>query len=208
MTKDGLRYDRMVERALRGVVREAISFAVADGLPGAHHFYITFKTAAPGVDIGDILRARYPDEMTIVIEHQFWELTVTDEAFAVTLSFNNRPERLTIPFAAITAFADPSVKFGLQFQETSSEAPPQSSPQPGSKSGPKSGPKSGGEQMLRLAEAPGSAETPRSRKERASPKLVEDKATGESKPDHGQGGDKGGAKKPGEVVTLDTFRKK
>jgi hypothetical protein len=204
MTKDGLRYDRMVERALRGVVREAISFAVADGLPGAHHFYITFKTAAPGVDIGDMLRTRYPDEMTIVIEHQFWELTVSDEAFAVTLSFNNRPERLTIPFAAITAFADPSVKFGLQFQETPSEAPPQAGPQPD----PQSGPQSGREQMLRLAEAPGSAEAPRPRKERASPKLVEDKATGESKPDRGQGGGKGGAKKPGEVVTLDTFRKK
>src|SRR5882757_5113273 len=142
MTKDGLRYDKMVERALRGVVREAISFAIADGLPGGHHFYITFKTAASGVVIAEQLRAKYPDEMTIVIEHQFWELTVTPDEFAVTLSFNNRPERLTIPFAAVTAFADPSVKFGLQFQETS---PGESSPQAGPQAG---------EPPLRLAEAP------------------------------------------------------
>jgi uncharacterized protein len=188
MTKDGLRYDKMVERALRGVVREAISAAVADGLPGAHHFYITFKTGAPGVAIGEQLRSKYPDEMTIVIEHQFWELTVTPDEFAVTLSFNNRPERLTIPFAAITAFADPSVKFGLQFQETPSEAAPQAGPQPG------------GEPPLRLAETPDAEEVPRPRKERAGPKLVADKPEGDGKP--------GGAKKPGEVVTLDTFRKK
>jgi hypothetical protein len=187
MTKDGLRYDKMVERALRGVVREAIAFAVAGGLPGAHHFYITFKTAAPGVDIGEQLRAKYTDEMTIVIEHQFWELTVTPDAFAVTLSFNNRPERLTIPFAAITAFADPSVKFGLQFQETSpGEASPQAGPQ-------------AGEPPLRLADADAAdAPAPRGHKERSGPKLVAEKPESE----------KGDAKKPGEVVTLDTFRKK
>jgi uncharacterized protein len=193
MTKDGLRYDKMVERALRGVVREAISFAIADGLPGGHHFYITCKTTAAGVEIGDQLRARYPDEMTIVIEHQFWELTVTQEAFAVTLSFSNRPERLTIPFAAITAFADPSVKFGLQFQAT-----------PPSETGAETGSPSG-EQLLRLAESPQSADAARARKEGASPKLVEAKpATDEAKATPG----KTGAKKPGEVVTLDTFRKK
>jgi len=135
MTKDGLRYDKMVERALRGVVREAISFAIADGLPGGHHFYITFKTGAPGVAIAEQLRAKYPDEMTIVIEHQFWELTVTPDEFAVTLSFNSRPERLTIPFAAITAFADPSVKFGLQFQETPSESPPHPGAHPAAQPG-------------------------------------------------------------------------
>jgi hypothetical protein len=189
----------MVERALRGVVREAISFAIADGLPGGHHFYITFKTAASGVVIAEQLRAKYPDEMTIVIEHQFWELTVTPDEFAVTLSFNNRPERLTVPFAAITAFADPSVKFGLQFQETPSEASPHPAPQPGAQPG--------GEQPLRLAETP-AAETSRSRKERTSPKLVEEKPEGKpGGPSAGPGPGKG-AKKPGEVVTLDAFRKK
>src|SRR5260370_6026024 len=123
MTKDILRSDRMVETALRSVVREALSHAARHGLPGSHHFYITFRTGDPGVELPDFLRARFPQEMTIVLEHQFWDLSVTDEAFAVTLSFQNRPERLTIPLAAISAFADPSVKFGLQFQERAGGAP-------------------------------------------------------------------------------------
>jgi uncharacterized protein len=116
-----MRYDKMVETALRGVVREALAGAAKQGLPGNHHFYVTFKTRFLGVGIADHLAARYPDEMTIVLEHQFWDLAVEDARFSVTLSFANKPERLTIPFAAVTAFADPSVKFGLQFQET--EAP-------------------------------------------------------------------------------------
>ncbi len=189
MIKDGLRYDKMVESALRGVVREAIASAVADGLPGGHHFYITFKTGAAGVEIGETLRSKYPDEMTIVIEHQFWDLTVSADSFAVTLSFNNRPERLSVPFAAITAFADPSVKFGLQFQETTpSEAPAGAA----------------GEQRAKLAEAPVPAEMPLQGKERTSPRLVEDKLPAETK----RSGSGKSAKKPGEVVTLDTFRKK
>jgi hypothetical protein len=106
----------MVEQALRGVVREALLRIAPKGLPGAHHFYITFKTRAPDVKVSPEIAAKHPDEMTIVLEHQFWDLVVEDDSFAVTLSFDNRPERLTIPFAALTAFADPSVKFGLQFQ--------------------------------------------------------------------------------------------
>ena len=114
--KDLIRYDKMVEAALRGVVREVLARTAASGLPGAHHFYITLKTAHPGVVIPDSLRAEYPDEMTVVLEHQFWDLEVKEDRFSVTLSFKNRPERLTIPFESITAFADPAVKFGLQFQ--------------------------------------------------------------------------------------------
>jgi hypothetical protein len=113
--KDLLRYDQMVETAMRGVVREALARAAANGLPGAHHFYITFKTQADGVGLAAHLASKYPDEMTIVLEHQFWDLDVREDGFDVTLSFNNRPERISIPFAAIAAFADPSVKFGLQF---------------------------------------------------------------------------------------------
>jgi hypothetical protein len=192
MTKDGLRYDRMVEAALRGVVREAIAQAAENGLPGGHHFYITFKTTAPGVDISDHLRAKYPDEMTIVIEHQFWDLTVTDESFAVTLSFNNRPERLTVPFPAIGAFADPSVKFGLQFQESLLGETPAA----------------GAEQRLRLAETQAETEAPKDGKERSSPKLVEEKPAGEARGERKPAAGKTTAKKPGEVVTLDTFRKK
>jgi len=112
----------MVEAALRGVVREVLARAAASGLPGAHHFYITFRTGFPGVGIPDELHKQYPDEMTVVLEHQFWDLEVEEERFSVTLSFKNRPERLTIPFDAVTAFADPSVKFGLQFQAPDAEA--------------------------------------------------------------------------------------
>lgn len=114
--EDVLRYDRMVEQALRGVVREALAVAATRGLPGAHHFYVTFRTRAPGVTVPDHLIAKYPEEMTIVLEHQFWDLEIAEHAFSVTLSFQSRPARLTVPFAAVTAFADPSEKFGLQFQ--------------------------------------------------------------------------------------------
>ena len=111
-----LRYDKMVESALRGVVRQAISEVQSRGLPGEHHFYITFMTDFPGVQIPDYLRERYPGEMTIVLQYQFENLTVDEVTMGVTLSFNNIPERLVVPLAAITIFADPSVNFALQFQ--------------------------------------------------------------------------------------------
>src|ERR1700754_3563033 len=111
-----LRYDKMVENALRSVVREALAVTAEYGLPGAHHFYITFRTDYPGVEMPDFLHAQYPQDMTIVLEHQFWGLEVDDLRFAVTLSFRNQTHRLSIPLAAITAFADPSVKFGLEFR--------------------------------------------------------------------------------------------
>lgn len=123
--KDLLRYDKMVEAALRGVVREALARTAANGLPGAHHFYITFRTRFPGLGLPDELARQYPEEMTIVLEHQFWELEVGEQSFSVTLSFQNRPERLTIPFEAITAFADPAVKFGLQFQPATDSPTPE-----------------------------------------------------------------------------------
>jgi hypothetical protein len=114
--KDLFRYDKMVERALRGVVREALARTAASGLPGTHHFYITFQTRHPGTKIPESLSSQYPEDMTIVLEHQFWALEIEEDHFAVTLSFQSRPERLVIPFEAITAFTDPSCKFGLQFQ--------------------------------------------------------------------------------------------
>jgi len=110
-----LRYDKMVEDALKGVLRSALKQS-ENGLPGNHHFYITFRTGDDHVNIPDYLRMRYPQEMTIVIQHQYWGLEVDDDKFAVTLSFDRINERLVIPFAAVTAFADPSAKFGLQFQ--------------------------------------------------------------------------------------------
>lgn len=111
-----LRYDRMVEQALRGVVRQAVEEVMEDGLPGDHHFYITFLTDYPGVQIPDYLRDRYPGEMTIVLQYQFYDLKVDKEKLSVTLSFNNVPERLIVPLGAISIFADPSVNFALQFQ--------------------------------------------------------------------------------------------
>jgi len=159
-----LRYDRMVERALRGVVKEAVREVMADGLTGDHHFYITFLTDHPGVKIPDYLRERYPGEMTIVLQYQFYDLDVDDKMMTVTLSFNNVPERLEIPLPAITIFADPSVNFALQFQ-------------------PLEGPEAG--------ETDGDGDKPKGKKK------AKDKD-----------GDAAPAKKTGEVVSLDQFRKK
>lgn len=116
MTEGPYRYDRMVENALRAVIKESLLQALKFGLIGNHHFYITFRTDFPGVAIADWLHERYPEEMTIVLQNQYWDLKVDDSAFSVSLSFNDIAEPLTIPFAAVTAFADPGVNFGLQFQ--------------------------------------------------------------------------------------------
>ncbi len=109
-------YDEIVQEALRAVVGRVLGQVVSHGLPGEHHFYITFKTHAPGVDIPAALTARFPDEMTIVLQNKYWDLVVEDDGFSVGLSFNQVPSHLHIPYAAITAFVDPAVDFGLQFQ--------------------------------------------------------------------------------------------
>jgi hypothetical protein len=120
-------YDEIVQEALRAVVGRVLGEVQMTGgtLPGNHHFYITFKTAAPGVQIPSHLRERFPDEMTIVLQNKFWDLSVTDEGFSVGLSFNQMPSQLVIPFAAITAFVDPAVDFGLQFQATVGDLAPE-----------------------------------------------------------------------------------
>ena len=129
MAKEILQYSVMVEAALRAVVRQALTEVAQNGLPGNHHFYITFRTSHPGVQVPDYLKARYPSEMTIVLQFQFYDLKVDDTALSVTLTFNNTPERLVIPIRAITVFADPSVNFVLPFQTTDAvvaeETPPQ-----------------------------------------------------------------------------------
>jgi hypothetical protein len=124
MVQDLFDYPQMVETALRGVVRQVLARAAQDGLRGAHHFYVSFRTDVPGVALPDHLLDKYPEEMTIVLQHQFWALQVGDQEFSVTLSFQNRPEQLIIPFAAVTSFADPSVKFGLQFEVPATAALP------------------------------------------------------------------------------------
>ena len=115
MPDQSLDYGRLVERALRQVVREALGVVAERGLPGRHHHYITFRTDHPGVVLAEDLRARYPTEMTIVLQHEFWGLEVGDDRFAVGISFGGVPHRLEIPLDAVTMFADPSVEFGLQF---------------------------------------------------------------------------------------------
>jgi uncharacterized protein len=114
---DQIRYDLLTQQALRGVVRSVLTDIAKKGLPGDHHFYISFDTRADGVRLSDRLRAQYPEEMTIILQHQFWDLKVGEEDFEVGLSFGGIPERLTVPFEAINGFFDPSVQFGLQFEE-------------------------------------------------------------------------------------------
>ena len=114
---DQIRYDLLTQQALRGVVHSVLTDTAKKGLPGDHHFYISFDTRAGGVHMSDRLRAQYPEEMTIILQHQFWDLKVGEEEFEVGLSFGGVPEKLTVPFEAINGFFDPSVEFGLQFEE-------------------------------------------------------------------------------------------
>jgi hypothetical protein len=182
MREDPLRYDRMVEQALRGVVRQALRVVAERGLPGAHHFYLTFLTAHPGVEIAEHLRQRFPKDMTIVLQHEFWGLEVDERAFSVTLSFSGKNERLTIPFAAVTGFADPAVKFGLQFEVTEADIAEGA------------GPLVAGTAQKALAPVAGTE------RKAAKGKAGADKAgTEKTEADAAKGAD---------VVTLDAFRKK
>jgi uncharacterized protein len=122
MPEDLMRYDQLAQNALKGVVREALRKVEKSGLPGDHHFYIAFNTKYPGVNIGDRLSERYPREMTVVLQHQFYNLIVTEERFQVELSFDNIPEKLVVPFAAVKGFLDPAVQFGLQFEVATVES--------------------------------------------------------------------------------------
>jgi hypothetical protein len=197
MTKDILRYDLMVQDALKGVVRKILAEAGRDGLPGEHHFYITFRTTAPGVRLSQRLREKHPDEMTIVLQHQFWDLNVSDHAFEVGLSFSGVPERLLIPYDAITTFFDPSVQFGLKFEtqdaageaQASEPAVPAKAPR-GAASEPSVAPAA----PLALPPKPAQKALPASAKDA-------DEADAEAKP---EAEEEGGA----QVVSLDAFRKK
>jgi hypothetical protein len=131
--EDRLDYGRLVREALRDVPRQALRLAASEGLSGGHHFYLTFQTSHPGVAMSLGLHARHPDVMTIVLQNQFWDLAVGEEAFSVTLRFGGAPERLHVPFEALVGFADPSVPFGLQFvAEEQPATEPTPSPEPGS----------------------------------------------------------------------------
>ena len=116
MATDHIRYDVLARDALRGVLRRVLADAAEHGLPGEHHFFITFVSTADGVKLSPRLLAQYPEEMTVILQHQFWDLVVTEDRFEVGLSFGGVPERLVVPFNSIKSFFDPSVKFGLQFE--------------------------------------------------------------------------------------------
>ncbi len=186
MADTELRYDRMVEDALRSVVSRALDHAAKRGLSGDHHFYITFLTDHPGVAMPDHLRGHYPSEMTIVLQHQFWGLEVGPEAFGVTLSFANQPERLTVPYAAVTAFADPSVRFGLQFDVGTG------APKPGKD-----------DQVVRADLPPPDVAAANVRPRGQGPDAGTETASGQSPPDSDS--EPGGVSD--KVVTLDAFRK-
>jgi len=130
MATDLIRYDVLAREALRGVLRQVLTDTAERGLPGEHHFYITFLTDAEGVKLSPQLKAQHPQEMTIILQHQFWDLVVTPDRFEVGLSFRGVPERLVVPFAAIKSFFDPSVQFGLQFEASENAAPEAASDTP------------------------------------------------------------------------------
>src|SRR5580704_8022395 len=122
MAVDHIRYDVLAQQALRGVVRTVLADVAKKGLPGEHHFKITFATGAPGVRLSERMRTQYPETMTIILQHQFWDLHVDDDGFEVGLSFGGAPELLAIPFDAVTAFYDPAVQFGFQFETVDASA--------------------------------------------------------------------------------------
>ncbi|TPJ41154.1 hypothetical protein FJ434_12690 [Mesorhizobium sp. B2-5-13] len=178
MADDHIRYDILAQEALRGVMRKVLAEVARTGLPGNHHFFITFLTGAPGVRVSSRLRERYPEQMTIVIQFQYWDLKVTDTGFEVGLSFSDVPEKLEIPFSAVRGFYDPSVNFELEF-DVKTDAQPDEEP---------------------AAPAPEPLTIVSEKKPKAEKKAS---AEAEKKPAAADAGTKGA-----EVVSLDAFRKK
>ena len=180
---DQIRYDLLTQKALRGVVRTVLSDAAKKGLPGDHHFYIGFDTHAPGVRLSERLRTQYPEQMTIILQHQYWDLVVNEHGFEVGLSFGGIPEKLVVPFDAINSFFDPSVQFGLQFEEAAEGQDNTASANAQDK----------------VAEKKSRA-APASRAPAAPPAAAPEPASTEPEPTKPAGG--------AEVVRLDRFRKK
>jgi hypothetical protein len=207
MAKDLIRYDLLVQEALKGVVRKVLIDAGKEGLSGEHHFYISFRTDYPGVRLSNRLREKYPQEMTIVLQHQFWDLGVTEHTFEVGLSFSGVPERLLIPFDALTGFFDPSVQFGLKFEIEGEEELPETETAP-----PRPAPARGaGSEPVEL-QPKKSAPIPAAK---GSAPKVPGKPAGDSEKDDAKAEKPAKTKEetaepvPGaEVVSLDSFRKK
>ncbi len=195
---DHIRYDLLTQQALRSVVRNVLTDAAKKGLPGEHHFYISFDTRADGVRLSDRIKAQYPEQMTIILQHQFWDLEVDEDGFSVGLSFGGVPEKLQVPFEAMKGFFDPSVQFGLQFEEVAeTDAQPAvggDATKDVAKDRGKDGAKSTPRKKLPLAEAPNAPPAP-------APAAAATEATERpDDPDKPSGG--------AEVVRFDRFRKK
>ena len=195
MPDDHIRYDLLAQQALRGVVRTVLADVAKKGLPGEHHFKITFNTAAPGVRLSDRLRAQYPETMTIILQHQFWDLAVGERAFEVGLAFGGMSERLAVPFDSIVAFYDPAVQFGLQFEAIEAAAGERGdAAKDAAKAAPAREDKSA---QKRAAPPPGKSAASKKSEPAAPSGATEPPSGGDDKPGGG-----------GEVVRLDRFRKK
>ena len=193
MPDDHIRYDLLAQQALRGVVRTVLADVAKKGLPGEHHFKITFNTVAPGVRLSDRLRAQYPEAMTIILQHQFWDLTVGERGFEVGLSFGGITERLAVPFDSIVAFYDPAVQFGFQFEAIDAAAAGERG------DAAKVAPAREDKTAQKPAALPAGKSAAGETSEPAAPsaKTAEPPSGGDDKPDGG-----------GEIVRLDRFRKK
>ena len=195
MPDDHIRYDLLAQQALRGVVRTVLADVAKKGLPGEHHFKITFNTAAPGVRLSDRLRAQYPETMTIILQHQFWDLAVGERAFEVGLAFGGISERLAVPFDSIVAFYDPAVQFGFQFEAIEAAAGERGD---AAKDAAKAAPAREDKSAQKPAALPPGKSAASKKSEPAAPSgATEPPSGGDDKPDGG-----------GEVVRLDRFRKK
>ena len=203
MPEHHIRYDLLAQQALREVVRTVLADVAKKGLPGEHHFKITFNTTAPGVRLSDRLRAQYPETMTIILQHQFWDLGVTERAFEVGLSFGGVGERLTVPFDAIVAFYDPAVQFGFQFEAIDAAAAGEGAEarkdaKDVAKDATKPAPAGEDQTARKPAALPRGKSAAGKKSAPAAPaETVEPPGGGDDKPDGG-----------GEVVRLDRFRKK
>ncbi len=193
MANDLIRYDLLIQDALRGVVRRVLNEVAKEGLPGEHHFYITFRTGAPGVRLSAAMRQQYPDVMTIILQHQFWDLAVAENSFEVGLSFRNVPERLLVPFEAVTEFSDPSVHFVLKFEveetgleDGANDLEPMTTP-----------PVALAPATISTLPAQSEAPAAKSRGKKDAEKTDAAAPAPESSPDE-----------PGKVVSIDAFRKK
>jgi hypothetical protein len=207
MPVDLIRYDILAQNALRGLVRKVLTDVAKKGLPGEHHFFITFATAGNGVRLSNRLREQYPDEMTIVMQHQFWDLKVTEDAFEVGMSFGGVPERLVVPFEAIRSFADPSVQFALQFETIAegdeADTPPAPKPEKADAAKRKASPPA-------LQEAPRATvpAVPAPAAKSQPAKTSADNTSADKTPPEIEPPDDTPDKPSGQVVRLDRFRKK